>query len=293
MRSSCAACTSPDLVPHLRVAGDAGPAGLIPSTDRYGTALADIVRCRACGHMQLERLPDEGRLEEAYAAAESLDYVEEEAGQRASACAALDRIELHAGPGALLDVGSWVGYLLDEARGRGWRAHGLEPSAFASAFARERLGLAVDRAHLFAADLPERAFDAVVLGDVIEHLPRPAAALDRIAGLLAPGGVVYLALPDAGSAVARAMGRRWWSVIPTHVHYFTRASLFTLLRRRGFEPLWAGTAPKAFSVAYYLARAAGYSPRLARAAVAGLARPGSPTGCGRPTSAIGWRWSRR
>src|SRR5205085_9377865 len=105
----------------------------------------------------------------------------------------------------------------------------------------------------------------VVMADVIEHLPRPAAALDRVASLLRPGGVVYLAVPDAGSALARALGRHWWSVIPTHVQYFTRASLYTLLRRRGFEPLLVRTAPKAFSVRYYLDRTGGYSTGLARA----------------------------
>jgi hypothetical protein len=59
------------------------------------------------------------------------------------------------------------------------------------------------------------------------------------------------------------MGPRWWSVIPTHVQYFTRPSLFTLLRRRSFEPLWAGTAPKHFTVRYYLDRIGGYSRPLA------------------------------
>lgn len=274
MSTTCAACSSRALEPHLRVAGDAGPAGLIPTTDRYGSALADIVRCRACGHMQLERFPGEAELAAAYGEAESLDYVEEEAGQRASARAALDRIERHVARGDLLDVGSWVGFLVDEAGHRGWRARGLEPSAFASSYARERLGARVDRGELMSAALDERSFDAVVLGDVIEHLPRPADALERIAALLRPGGVVYLTLPDAGSRVARVLGARWWSVLPTHVQYFTRASLFTLLRRSGFEPLWAGSAPKAFSVRYYLGRLNGYSPRLARAAVAAAATAG-------------------
>jgi hypothetical protein len=51
------------------------------------------------------------------------------------------------------------------------------------------------------------------------------------------------------------------------VQYFTRASLLTLLRRRGWEPLWVGTAPKAFTVRYYLERIGGYSPPLAKALV--------------------------
>ena len=63
-------------------------------------------------------------------------------------------------------------------------------------------------------------------------------------------------------------------MIPTHVQYFTRASLFTLLRRRGFEPLSAATAPKAFTVGYYLERIGGYSQSLARALVAGASVAG-------------------
>jgi SAM-dependent methyltransferase len=268
--TSCSACAATTLVPHMRVAGDMGEEGLIPTTDRFGSAFADIVRCLACGHMQLERFPDEAELSEAYGEAESDDYVEEEAGQRATARIALGHIERHAAPGALLDLGCWVGFLMAEARDRGWQTLGVEPSEFASAYARDQLGLDVLRADLLDADLPAGGFDAVVMADVIEHLLDPSAALDRIGSLLRPGGVVYLALPNAGSRVARRMGPRWWSVIPTHVQYFTRPSLFTLLRRRGFEPLWAGTAPKQFSVRYYLERVGGYS-RPAAGALVGAA----------------------
>lgn len=268
MGDVCCACTSSGLTRHLSVSGEAGPDGLIPTTDRFGTALADIVRCGTCGHMQLERFPAPGELADAYASAESAAYVEEEAGERATARRTLERVERHAAPGALLDVGCWVGFLLDEARARGWRTLGVEPSEFASSFARERLGLEVRTVELDDASLEGERFDAVVLGDVIEHLPRPGEALDRIASLLAPGGVVALMLPDAGSRLARAMGRRWWSVVPTHVQYFTRHSIRVLLDRHGFEPLELGTAPKAFTVRYYLGRVGGYQAGAGRALVA-------------------------
>ncbi|HEX8649109.1 MAG TPA: class I SAM-dependent methyltransferase [Thermoleophilaceae bacterium] len=276
---ACAACASTVLLPHLEVA-DARAEDLIPTTDRFGAALGDIVRCPACSHMQLDRFPTEAELGEAYGEAASDDYVEEEAGQRETARIALERIErfVPAGgsraPRAVLDLGCWVGFLLAVARERGWDTLGVEPSEFASTYARERLGLDVIRDDLFEADLGGRRFDAVVMGDVIEHLPRPADALDRMAEMLNPGGVVYLALPNAGSRLARRMGARWWSVIPTHVQYFTHASLFTLLRRRGWEPLWAGTAPKAFTVRYYLERIGGYSPPAAKALVGAASAAG-------------------
>jgi hypothetical protein len=84
-----------------------------------------------------------------------------------------------------------------------------------------------------------------------------------------------MALPDAGSRVARTMGARWWSVIPTHVQYFTRNSMETLLRRSGWEPLWVGTAPKAFTVGYYLSRIGGYSQAVGDALVRGAGAIGA------------------
>jgi SAM-dependent methyltransferase len=254
---------------HMRVAGEAGTEGLIPTTDRFGTALANIVRCHNCGHMQLERMPSEEELGLAYAEAESEDYVGEEAGQRATARLVLDRIEHHVTAGRIVDLGCWVGFLLSESKRRGWDAVGVEPSEFASSYARETLGLDVRTADLFDADLREHEAQAVFMGDVIEHIPAAGEAIGRVGSLLAPGGVVALALPDAGSRVAHLMGRRWWSVIPTHVHYFTRRSMATLLNRQGFEVIELTTAPKAFTVRYYLDRIAGYSQTLGRGLVRG------------------------
>jgi len=217
--------------------------------------------------MQLERMPAQTSLLEGYADAQSTDYLAEEVGQRATARITLAQIERHRSPGTLLDVGCWLGFLLDEARVRGWRGVGLEPSQFASGHARDQLGLDIRQADLFGADLEPQAFDAVVMEDVLEHLPEPGAALDRVAGLIRSGGVLHLALPDAGSRLAGALGPRWWSVIPTHIHYFTRGSLRLLLESRGWKVLEVTTAPKAFTVGYYLGRLGGYSRPLARAAV--------------------------
>lgn len=268
---SCCACGLARLEPHLAVAGDMGTDGLIPTTDQFGTALSDIVRCAACGHMQLAVMPADAELEAAYTDAASEDYVDEEAGQRETARRALARIEAVRGGqrGRILDLGCWVGFLLSEAELRGWTGVGIEPSTFASAYARDRLGLDVRTEELFTAELEPGSFDAVVLGDVIEHLPDPGAALDRIAELLAPGGVAWFALPDAGSQVARRMGARWWSVLPTHVQYFTRSSITTLLGRHGYAVASIATAPKAFSVSYYLERIGGYSKPVAGALVKG------------------------
>ncbi len=274
METQCAACGRGPLTDHLRVAGDPGERGLIPTTDRYGTALADIVRCQTCGHMQLARVPSAEELSAAYAAAESEDYITEEAGQRETANRILDRIEPQTGPRPerrIIDLGCWVGFFLDEAVKRGWSGAGVEPSQFASAYARDTLGLEVETAEILDAELEAGSFDAAFMGDVVEHLSDPGAVLERVSEVLMPEGVLALALPDAGSRVARGLGKRWWSVLPTHTQYFTRQSIATLLGRHGFSVLGIATAPKAFSVRYYLDRVGGYSPALAKGLV-GTAR---------------------
>lgn len=263
--SSCAACGAVGLRPHLRVAGELGSEGLIPTTSQFGTALADISRCPSCGHMQLEPMPDASLLEHAYTDAASEAYLREEAGQRVTARRALEQIEAHRSDcGSVVDLGCWTGFLLAEAGDRGWRTLGVEPSEFASTYARDRLGLEVLTGDLFSVPLPRSSFDAVTLGDVIEHLIAPGKALDEIRELLTFNGILWMALPDSGSFLARRMGRRWWSVLPTHVQYFTRASISTLLDRHGFEVLQISTAPKAFTIGYYLSRIAGYSPTAER-----------------------------
>ncbi|WP_205696647.1 class I SAM-dependent methyltransferase [Conexibacter sp. SYSU D00693] len=267
--TACSCCGAADLRPHLAVAGEMGEQGLIPTTDAYGTALADIVKCARCGHMQLEPMPADEVLESAYADAWSDAYVEEADGQRETARRVLAQLERHQRPGDLLDLGCWVGFLLAEARDRGWDVKGVEPSDAASNYARETLGLDVVTDDLFTAPLPSGSFDAIVLGDVIEHLPRPAEALERFSELLRPGGVLAMMLPDAGSRLARRMGKRWWSVLPTHVQYFTRSSMRTLLETNGWTVLDMDTQPKAFSVRYYLSRIEGYSKPVGKALVRG------------------------
>lgn len=267
-RPACVVCGSDALTPHLKVRVEPDQS-LVATTTSYGSAPDHILLCRACGHMQVAAFPAQGQLDSDYGDVQEAAYVEEEAGQRATAARTIERIERHVERGSLVDLGCWVGFLLAEARDRGWSVKGVEPSRFAAGYARDQLGLDVITATMDAPELDSERFEAAFLGDVIEHLPEPARALQRIGSLLEPDGVLCLALPDAGSRMARVLGARWWSVIPTHVHYFTRQSLSRLLAQNGFRVEWIGTAPKGFTVRYYLERLAGYSEGLARAAVRG------------------------
>jgi SAM-dependent methyltransferase len=137
--------------------------------------------------------------------------------------------------GRALDVGCGTGIFLDGMRRWGWEAHGVEPSAVASAYARERLGLPVLTAELESAGYPAEFFDVVTLWDVLEHVPDPRRTLSAAWRALRPGGLLALSLPNLESVEARWFGRYWagWDA-PRHLALFPRDVLIRLLRETGF-----------------------------------------------------------
>jgi predicted SAM-dependent methyltransferase len=105
------------------------------------------------------------------------------------------------------------------------------------------------------------------MADVLEHLQDPAHAIGVAHDVLERGGALYVTVPDAGSPLARLLGRRWWSVLPMHLQYFTRASLLRLVSDTGFSVRVMHSHAKTFSARYYAERLGGYSRSLEQAAV--------------------------
>ncbi len=136
----------------------------------------------------------------------------------------------------LLDVGCATGIFLEVARDAGWSGEGLDISEYALARAREK-GFAARPGTLADADFSPRSFDVLTLWDVVEHLPDPAGALARAHRLLRPGGTLALSTPDAGSLLARLLGRRWLGFRPIdeHLYFFSRRTLAAMLAAAGFE----------------------------------------------------------
>ena len=226
----------------------------------------DILICDPCGLARSVPTIASAELAALYGAVEDPDYLVSEEERRASFREALTEMEryLPQGKVEVLEIGSAVGLFLEEARAKGWEATGIEPSRWASERARGR-GLDVLTGTLEDYDPKGKTFDAVVLWDVLEHLPDPVAALRRIGELLRPEGLVAFTTVNIGGLGARLFRRRWPWFMRMHLHYFTSRSLRALVKREGFEPLHVATQRKVLKLRYVLERARGLFGPLASA----------------------------
>jgi SAM-dependent methyltransferase len=159
------------------------------------------------------------------------------------------------GGSRLLDVGANFGYFVSQAQ-TAFDAVGIEPSPSVVAWGREHNGahLEVGSIEHHAADF-ERRFAAITLFDVIEHLPNPREALERCRSYLAPGGRLFITTPDAGSPMARLLGRHWYYVdLIQHVSLFSTATLTRLLSECGFTVIGRCTIGRSYRFSYITRR---------------------------------------
>jgi SAM-dependent methyltransferase len=85
-------------------------------------------------------------------------------------------------------------------------------------------------------------FEAIIYGDVLEHLSDPTAVLRALDQFLAPGGAVIVSVPNVAHLWVRLsllVGRFDYAdrgiLDRTHLRFFTRRTLLELLRSAGLR----------------------------------------------------------
>jgi len=210
----------------------------------------DVIDCELCGFKHIIPIPSEDELRDIY----KHDYhvkdkplmlehqLEDQEWLDSINDARLETLEKILGKaGSFLDIGSGNGFLLNQAKNRGWTVKGIEPSDKAAEYSRSQ-GLDVVCA-VFDQECADRLekFDVVHLGDVMEHVPSPSAILNLCNQVLRPGGLIAIGVPNEYTPVQKILNedmdvRPWWIAPPHHLNYFDKESLEGLLSRHGFTP---------------------------------------------------------
>ena len=222
-----------------------------------------IVKCTKCGLIYANPRPPVQSLISSYSNMVDTAYLEEERARRLSAQSILKQLERLKKHGRILDVGCAAGFLLDEARKRGWETFGVEICKWAADYAHSQLGLTgVSQAILKDAKYPPNYFDVVVLVDAIEHLTDPKGTLTEIRRILKSDGIICVNTPDISSLISKILRARWWGVKQAHLYYFTRRSLSNMLTEAGFVPVRFRTHARSFSLKYWLSKIKDYNDTL-------------------------------
>jgi 2-polyprenyl-3-methyl-5-hydroxy-6-metoxy-1,4-benzoquinol methylase len=144
----------------------------------------------------------------------------------------------------VLDVGCNTGYLATALIAHGCTVTGVEKNPEAAEQASKRLERVLV-ADLEFVDLESEfgrdTFDAVIFGDVLEHLRDPLRVLRGARSLLRPGGYVVISVPNIAHGDVRLalLGGHFnyggvGLLDDTHLRFFTRESLVKFLADCGF-----------------------------------------------------------
>ena len=145
--------------------------------------------------------------------------------------------------GQLLDVGCGTGDFLRAAQEKQWTVFGIEPNEKARSIANQKTGDVIfDSDHLFKFDKSQ--FDVITLWHVLEHLPDLEKQLQQLNGLLKPGGVLLIAVPNYKSYDAEHYQKFWAAFdVPRHLWHFDNTSIKCLADHFKFKllkikPMW-------------------------------------------------------
>ena len=200
--TQCAMCRAP--VEHAKVLGRRldSSQGVRP-TRRIGVATT-IMRCGNCGLVFPNPLPipaDIGQHydmdPEVYWHPRNLQAPPDYFGPQIRE---FRRLHPNGDTPVALDVGAGLGFCMVALSAAGFDAHGMEPSPAFRDAAIERSGIDPEKLSLTSietATYEPGSFDLVTFGAVLEHLPHPAAQLERALDWLRPGGLIHMEVPSA------------------------------------------------------------------------------------------------
>lgn len=247
MLSSCPSCNSIEIATRYR-----GKTTRDPADGRRW----NVAECKACSLGFMNPRPDWSDLEPYYSpqyapyqpSYSASSPSDDETLAQARAAGTFRHIDIPEGK-RVLDVGCGGGYFLRICAKLGATVQGVDPSPIAAAQARAQ-GIEVFNGLLEDFDTQDR-FDVITMSQVLEHTPDPVGTLKKMKSLLAPGGMIWIGVPNADCEWAKKLTWRWDGAdLPYHLIQFGPASLREVVRRAELEITRMYTDSKPWIVAF-------------------------------------------
>lgn len=199
------------------------------------------VVCDGCGLVSHNPIPSSADLDAFYAQAYRQSYKgimkpKAKHSLRAQRSAALRAVRLKnlINPGSrVLDIGASSGEFVYMMGRLGFNASGVEPHDGYRQFGTQTYGIEVTSQKIEPAAFGEGVFDLITLNHVFEHLADPLDALASFRRWLAPGGLLFIEVPNIEGVQKQRSNLFHYA----HVWNFAPATLKATLALAGFEPI--------------------------------------------------------
>lgn len=146
-------------------------------------------------------------------------------------------------PARTLELGSAHGGFVALLRAAGYQACGLELSPWVADYASKTFGVPMLVGPIDTQDIEPGSLDAIMMMDVLEHLPDPSKTVERCVSLLSPGGVLIVQTPRFPEGQSYDQMLRETSAFlqqlkaTEHLYLFSERSVGELLSRVGVRHL--------------------------------------------------------
>jgi 2-polyprenyl-3-methyl-5-hydroxy-6-metoxy-1,4-benzoquinol methylase len=264
--SECGACAGSLFAPFFHGREWSTTGRYLDTPEQQGPSIAvELEHCQSCGLIR-----------QAADKIVHLDYVHIERGTAkqlpdyaARIIASLSEFGVSSDD-LIVEVGANDGTFLRELRGCGFhKLLGVEPSKQLSEIS-SNAGFDIvngyfDRSLAASVSRSRGQARAVVCRHTLEHVPNIRELVDGIYGMLAPGGLCFIEVPDADWVVGQLFAHEIWD---EHISYFRAGSLAKLIRQSGLSAVrlerarfrdtrnllcWSVREPAGFSFAKSLA----------------------------------------
>ena len=194
-----------------------------------------LVKCSHCGMTFCSEIPSKERLRDYYGQYPTSEEMPAILVKRYNEL--LDQFEPYRKTNNILDFGCGNGFLLDEAKKRGWNVYGAEFDSRYVANCSTK-GIRTCQVPVTPGDFGDIEFDVITCIEVIEHLTDPSVEVNLFYELLREGGLLYITTPNFNALSLKIAGGDWSVVTyPEHLSYFTTETLRYLCTRNNLESI--------------------------------------------------------